>query len=336
LKTNTLIYTSWYKYDASYSALGDALRAHGGIVTSYQRAFEVFPSPLRAVNTDVFFGFSKLVGQVEQENGSKISSFVVTGYIGDYRYQHLRPLAGKIRFGLEKNGARKILSFFDENSSSDSRWGDGHSLTRGNYSFFLNKVLNEPWLGLVIKPKVPLSLRKRLGPVVRLLEEALKTGRCYLVEDNSGVQGACPPALAALASDIAIHGHLFAITAAIDAAFAGVPTLCIDKEGAVGLRGSVLRGRVSGEIVFNDRDALWLACCDHWGSAGGNPRLGNWDGLLQDLDPFRDGRAAERIGTYLLWLLDGLKSGRSREEVLAECAHRYGNIWGKDKVFSVG
>jgi len=57
--------------------------------------------------------------------------------------------------------------------------------------------------------------------------------------------------------------------------------------------------------------------------------------MLDELDPFRDGRAAERMGTYISWLLEGFRAGFDRETVMADAAERYGARWGKDKVTSI-
>jgi hypothetical protein len=57
--------------------------------------------------------------------------------------------------------------------------------------------------------------------------------------------------------------------------------------------------------------------------------------MLDDFDSFRDGKAAQRIGTYLKWLLEGFKAGLARDTVMADAAERYCKIWGKDKVTEV-
>jgi hypothetical protein len=57
--------------------------------------------------------------------------------------------------------------------------------------------------------------------------------------------------------------------------------------------------------------------------------------MLDELDPFRDGRAAERMGTYIQWLIDGFKVGLDRDTVMANAAERYCAMWGKDKVTEV-
>ena len=86
-----------------------------------------------------------------------------------------------------------------------------------------------PW-ACSSNPKVPRTLRKRLGPVAELLARAEATGRCYVFETGV-LHGSFPPAVAAMAADIAVHQELWAATAGLEAALAGVPTLLLDRDG---------------------------------------------------------------------------------------------------------
>jgi len=328
---NIKVFTSWYKYDASHYAIADALRSAGGVSAIYQRAFEELPSVETITNCDVVFGFSPKNAKLEEEAGSHIPYHISVGYFGDHRFSLVKPYAERIRKQLQINGAKRILAYFDENSGEDSRWHSGHEFMRLNYEFLLNKVLKEPWLGLTIKPKYVLTFRKRLGPVAELLERAEETGRCFVFERGT-LAGTYPPVVAALASDITVHGHLWAATAGMESALAGRPTLLLDREG---WPVSSLYRLGKDRVVFTDWQDLWKACKDHWGSPAGTPGFGDWSSMLDELDPFRDGRAAERIGTYLKWLLDGFKAGFPRDKVLADAAERYAEKWGKDKITEV-
>jgi hypothetical protein len=240
----------------------------------------------------------------------------------------LRKIGKTIKKILNDRGAQYVMAYFDENSTDDSRWHTGHEFMRENYIFLLEKLLTEPWFGLVLKPKFPSTLRQRLGHVSDLLDRGLATGRCYLVE--AGVlHGSYPPALAALASDVAVHGHLCAATAGMEAALTGVPTLLMDREG---WPFSPLYRLGIGRVVFTEWQELWKALVEHRTTRCGIPGFGVWSTMLDELDPFRDGRAAERMGTYVHWLMEGFKAGHNREVVMAEAAERYCAAWGRDKV----
>ena len=325
------LYVTWYRYDARHCAIADALQSLGGVTTIYQRALEVLPSPECAVATDIMFGYAPQDAEVERHCDSKIPYHVSVGYFGDHRFPLLRDMAQEVRSALRRNGARYIVAFFDENSADDARWHTGHEFQRENYAFLLEKVFAEPLLGVVFKPKYPPTLRKRLGPVSELLDRAIATGRCYLYEAGP-LHGSYPPAAAALAADVAIHGHVCAATAGLEAALAGIPTLLLDREG---WHVSPLYRLGVDTVVFRSWVELWAALTEHRKSPAGIPKFGDWSHLLDELDPFRDGRAAERMGTYLKWLIDGFKAGLDRDTVMADAAERYCRLWGWDTVVEV-
>jgi hypothetical protein len=167
-----------------------------------------------------------------------------------------------------------------------------------------------------------------LGQVADLLKKAEESGRCIVLESGQ-LHGAYPPSAAALASDTAIHGNLWAGTAAMEAALAGVPTLLMDREG---WRVSPLYELGVGKVVFLDWSALWTQCVEHWSRIEGVPGFGDWRSILDELDPFRDGRAVERMATYMRWLLDGLDRGEDRESVMEQAAERFAERWGSHMV----
>lgn len=325
------IFLSWFKFGPQHCAIGDALRRQGGLCALYQRALETNPSASCTVDSDLFFGFSKFSAGLEKEAGSRIRSFVVTGYLGDHRFPLLKEVASFLRAGLRARGAGRIVAYMDENSHDDERWSLGHGVTREGYSFLLSKVLEDPTMGLVLKPKIPSTLRRRLGDFSGLLEQALATGRCHIFEEGA-VHGSYPPAIAALASDVAIHGHLMGATAGFEAALTGTPTLLMDQEG---WGASPLYQLGVGKVVFNDWPSLWEACNEHWKTEGRIPGFGDWSLLLDVFDPFRDGKAANRMGTFLEWMVAGFKEGKDAGAVQADACERYAGLWGHDKIIPI-
>lgn len=325
------VYVTWYRVDERIYPISSAMRRLGGVTAIYQRSFQIDPSPETAIDVELAFGFSRLDAEVERQSGSRIGYHVAVGYTADHRVGYAQPLAQQIRDSLLKCGARSIVAYFDENSNDDSRWHTGHEFMRENYQFVLERLLADPSLGLVLKPKRPSSLRRRLGPVSELLERALATGRCHLSEAGP-LHGSDPPVVAALAADLVVHGHLCATTAGIESALAGVPTLLLDREG---WPRSPMYELGVGRVVFTNWTDLWSASREHLSRPGGVDGFGDWQPLIEQLDPFRDGRAAERMGTYLEWIIEGLRGGQTSESVLAIAAERYAAAWGSDKVCRV-
>ena len=62
--------------------------------------------------------------------------------------------------------------------------------------------------------------------------------------------------------------------------------------------------------------------------------FGDLSSIIDELDPFRDGKDAYRIGTYLNWLIQGYEQGLTKEVVLANAAEKYRDNWGSDKVIT--
>ncbi len=327
-ENNIKLTTSWYKYDAQHMVMADALKEVGGVATLYQRAYESNPSAGTAVSTDIVFGFSRRSAEVEKAGGSRFNYYVVVGYVGDYRFAPLKDLCAGLRQRLRQAGAKKIVAFFDENSLDDSRWFTGHEFTQENYEFVLDAVLRDSTLGLIIKPKTPRNLIQRLGRVSQKLLEAEATGRCYVFREGA-LQGAYSPAAAALAADLAIHESLGAGTAGLESALSGVPTFLLDREGWVK---SPLYQLGIGKSVFLTWEELWNNVERFFHDPQERKILGNWSTFLPELDPYRDGQAAQRMGNFLQHLLHELKNGQTREVAIQTVAESFARQWGEDKI----
>ena len=78
----------------------------------------------------------------------------------------------------------------------------GHDFQKDNYRLLLEKILSEPWLGVIFKPKRPKNLRQRLGLEVATYSLAQATGRCRILEQSDFLSEQTP-AEAAMAADIA-------------------------------------------------------------------------------------------------------------------------------------
>jgi hypothetical protein len=86
-------------------------------------------------------------------------------------------------------------------------------------------------------------------------------------------------------------------------------------------------------LVFDDPTKLWAKLNEFFDGPVADPSLGLADEtLLRSIDPFRDGRAGQRIGEYLRWYPAGLDRGLDRDSALAEGDDRYAEKAGTDTV----
>jgi len=328
---NVKVWLTWYKHSNLHMAVADAISECSGISAIWQMAFEGLPSNACEINADIVFSHSAFSQKIDKQLGSKYTNNIIIGYPKDYAGQKLKKEAAQLRNKLLARGVKKIVFSIDENSSDDSRWHTGHELQRENYSFILEKVLETPWLGVIFKPKVAKNLRRRLGPVNELLDEVIKSGRCILLEESGRHATISPPLLAGLASDVCIHGHLSAGTAALECALEGTPTLLIDREGC---HESKLYELPKDKVIFKNWEEAINVLMEHLQTPNGIPGFGDWSSIIDELDPFRDGKSAQRMGNYLNWLIQGFEKGMDKEVIMSDAAERYGKEWGYDKVIT--
>ena len=332
-KCNTKIYATVHKWSNHHIPASEAINGLGGISVLWQSSFYETMSLNASVNTILYFAYSTKILQVEKLNNSQIKYLVAVGYVFDFNFSRAKEKSKNIENYLRRNNVKKIISIFDGGSYADERWGVGNTSIQEDYQFILEKVLENSWLGLIIKAKKPGSLRKRLGDVSFLLEAAVKTGRCFFTEstDNEDKNESMRPAEVAYASDIAIHFCMYAGSAGLEAALTNTPTLLLDKYN---LAYSQFYKLEKGKVVFNDLTTMWDVIFGHFMKKP-IPRLGDWSPIINDFDSFRDGKASERIRTYLHWMNQGFKQGLKRDVILADTAERYGKQWGFDKVISL-
>jgi len=330
---NVKLYLFWHKYSNDHIALSDAINDAGGISVLWQMAFDGIPFSECQSSVDITFNYSEFSSSLETLQKSNIKQRVIVGYPKDYVPALLKDRAREVREQLQANGAEKIVCVIDENSNDDDRWHTGHAMQQDNYRFILEKVLETPWLGVIFKPKRASNLRKRLGPAVdKLLCEAEEIGRCYIYESLGRYTTSEAPILAGLSADICIHGHLSGGTAALECALEGLPVLLIDREGTPF---SKLNELPKDKVIFKDWPSAIDAVMAHFSTPGGIPDFGDWSSIINELDPFRDGLAAKRIGDYLHWLIQGYDQGLDKETVMENAAMRYRKQWGEDKVLSL-
>jgi len=301
----------------------DALR---GVGVTYQHSASnlIFPTLLLTSGEHVQCVFSSAFEQLWRSLGAPVQQYLHTGFIYDGAWQavrHSRRIASTRR-RLEEHGARFILGFFDENSVD--RWDipAPHDEAARDYEYLLTWLLADPTLGLVFKPKRSVDLFQRLDRIAGLIERAKQTGRCVFLTSEPLV-GSVFPAEAALMADVCI-GKLVGVTAAFEARLAGKPTILIDGEG---LTQHPFYSWARGTVVFGDWPSAHTAIEQYRSSPVSSPEFGDWSPGLDDLDPFRDGKASVRLGQYIGWLSEALKQGASPQEALERAGKQYTQAW---------
>ena len=63
-----------------------------------------------------------------------------------------------------------------------------------------------------------------------------------------------------------------------------------------------------------------------------NPTLGHVSPILDQLDPFRDGKASQRIGEFVAWYLEKLDGDSDFDDAVRYATDKYAEKWGANKV----
>lgn len=301
-----------------------ALQNTGGVSISYQESNWIFPQAIYASCADVVFLFGPHYYPIISRSNSCHDTAVFCGFLTDYSFKAVRQNSNKTRRGLLDNEAKFIVCYFDE-KSSDSRTS---YITNKKMEFIYRKLfewaISNSQIGLIFSPKEPVTLPQRLSGISELMAKAVSTGRCVFMEGETRTRSW--PAEAIQAADVVI-ASLEGGTTALESFLSGARTVYLDT---LGLNSFVEYKLGRGKVVFDDIDELISAVEKYRGDKDGFDEFGNVllvEDLIKQKDPFRDGKAAERMGCYLKSLLDSLSKGKSRLEAIDIANQEYVSLW---------
>ena len=311
--------------EAQRAALADL----GGVSISLQRSIEREPDPYvhRRTVTDVHFAFSQAQAEREQLSGSRVRQFITAGYPLDDAFPAASTCAQGLRAQLRTQGVVFSVCFFDENHGIHRKWHGGTRQIQADYRFLCDRLLEDPTLGLILKPKHRGSLPQRLGLVWPRVQRLIDDGRCLLL-DGPSLDERYLPCVAALASDVAIS-LAGGSTAGLEGFLAGTRTLLIRH----GVRPGIF-GCLPGSVLFETWEELWKAV-ERLRDNPSDRQTGNWAPIVENLASCRDGQSAQRIQAYITWLYHALATGKTREEAMDDAGRRYAAAWGADLVAEI-
>ena len=304
-----------------------ALRDLGGVSTGYQHSISniVGPSALLSPGPDVAFVSAEHFALLWNGVPAPPTEIVPTGFIYDAAIKvALRDAHWRVARGhLLARGVRYVITFFDENSLDGWHSAYTNADASLDYEFLLRWLLEDPTLGLVLKPKKSSNLLERVAPAAQLIADGLRTGRCLILASETLV-GSTYPAEAAMMSDVVI-GKLTGSTAAFEAWLCGRPTVLVDTEG---FRDHPFWRSGDGTFVYPDWPAVRRAIESHRRDPLASPSFGDWSPVADEVDPFRDGRASSRMREYVFELAEALDRGASRAQALEQASARHRERWG--------
>ena len=332
-------YAYWYDFFAAnhvrvnvaalHTTMGQvlALDALNGVSVSYQFSLTLLlpTDEFSTAGEDVQFVFSELFERLWRSSPLPPGRCFPTGFIDDYGIRAIRSRDREdaTRARLHAKGVTSILCFFDENTVDRWDFWGRHDDAAKDYEFLLTWLLDDPTLGMVLKPKKSTNLFQRLRRISPLIEQARGTGRCLFLTSETRV-GSIFPAEAALVADICI-GKLAGGTAAFEARLIGRPTILVDREG---FRDHPFHAWGRGDVVFDHWEEVRAAVERYRAAPALWPGFGDWGPVLQELDPFQDGRASIRMGRAICWITEALAQGLPKHDAVERAARRYAQAWG--------
>ncbi|MBI5888765.1 MAG: hypothetical protein HZB82_08670 [Deltaproteobacteria bacterium] len=328
LSNNIKINMDFIDFDPNRIPRSLALRDAGGVSISYQVSNWPIPNVILGTGADIFFMFGPHYLKNFLKGGACNDAVVYTGYTSDYSFAAVKERARDLRERLVGSGAQFVVAYFDENSAGGRMSIIPHKTAAVIYKRLLELVVADGTIGLICSPKRPKTLLKRMPELSSLLKKAKDTGRCLFIEGEYATDKY--PAESAQASDLVIT-LLIGGTTALESHLCGQRAVFLDLEGFYSYT-EYEWGR--NTIVFDDMDALISAIERFRQDGQANDALGN-PALIRTLnekDPFRDGKAAERMGQYLNWLLEAFNQGGTRQDAIASANSKYAEQWGKENI----
>jgi hypothetical protein len=293
------------------SAMNDSMRigthwaSHIGINQTTSRSHQVY------------FLWGDHDTRVALDSGSMSRTMLISGcFLSDHSHKEARQHAETAVKEMRKGDVRYILTLFDSSTPCPNF-----------YRFFLEWLVDDPYLGLLIKSK-----GKSWNDVCNhglngLVDNAKRSNRIHVIDHLSS------PVDAALLSDFAIG--ITSISALVLSALQGARVIFLDYERVD--QGPqkpycILHSLGSNRCVYHEPEVMRQALMNYFDNPTGNPFLGDTTPILDQLDPFRDGKASQRIGEFVSWYLEELDNGLNADDAVRSATDRYANRWGQDKI----
>jgi hypothetical protein len=295
-----------------------AIELVGGIRVGYNWSCFDFPDSCALRTHHVFFVWGSHEAQICLDAGSVTQHLLISGCpINEIRPEgRHRQAAQEAAHEIRRRDVRCVLALFDAGTSSSNF-----------YRFFLEWLLDDPTIGFLVKPKTDQWDEVRANGLNGIVQCALDTGRICVLDSDA------LPRDAALAADFSVG--ISSLSAVVVSALAGARVLYLDyarlDQGPLKPY-ATLHSLGPNRCVFYDPESLKDAVQKYVQNPGSNPHLGDASPVIHRFDPFRDGKASQRIGEYVGWYLEGLDSGLGRDRSLEQATSRYAKKWGVEAV----
>lgn len=262
----------------------------GGIYVGYHYSHFPISAHSHSRPHHVFFTWGPHYLPIFENDGSDPDAFIITGHI----HSHLNELSktsSDRKQRLLSAGAKYILAIFDTSYSDNNTEVSRNTIVKF-YKAFLEELLRDNQIGLIIKPKLS-DTQKQLSEISELFHRATDTGRCILLDSKITATEA------AISADMAVG--LGINSAAIEAALTGTPAIHADLSNYWTYSFYEWGNK---KVIFNNLNQIIEILRKHRKDPQHYKFLGDHSPILSEIDSFQDGKAAQRLGSYLRWFLE--------------------------------
>lgn len=297
----------------------------GGFLCGYQISILSYPpgTMLGFHPVNILFSWNRNEQKYMVPNFDGIKCNIISGYTYDNFYCGCSDSLRKYIYGFQKKGVKFIISLFDNVHGSLLNPITTVSMLNF-YQSFLQWAIEEEDIGIIIKSKGR-HVFKKLSNIKRLISFAKETGRFKFIygKNFSAVE-------AAKYSDFSVGIGIS--TAVLEAVLSGRRGIHCD-----------LTKQYSHpyykwgykKIIFDNIGELISALKIYKDETNKVSDLGDWSFLVNQIDPFRDGKTWKRINLYISWLIEAFDKGLLRDEALQYANQLYKEKWGEDKVIDM-
>jgi hypothetical protein len=278
---------------------------------------------------DVFFSWGREDAKKISLTNEHIENILVSGFPFAITKKNPDSEPVSIERKLKSNNTKFNVLLIDSNHGQNDGLDQliGRSTMIRFYQLFLDWVLEDEDIGLIIKPKKSESLLN-LPEIIAQFEKVKKnTSRCYLVKNSFQKM----PSSYLKGVDMVVGTGTFFPSSVIECAINSTKGIIYDYPN---LRYYETNLYAWGEnkVIFSDIDVMISTLKAYKNDSSTNPNLGDWSTNIDELDPFRDNKGGERIGAYMRWLLENFNKGKNRGETINNANKLFADAWGKDKV----
>jgi len=283
---------------------------------------------------DIFFcwgkkGVNNMINKFNKKTNVTINNLLITGYPYDYITEKSKDRVQIIKKKFQENNTKFNILLLDSSTSENQNYFYQvftYKKLEIYYKFFLNWVVEDKEIGLIIKPK-RIKFLQKLKNINSLLNEAVKTGRCYIVDDELGVI----PWHYSEISNLAVGVHSDSIPSGILDCVLNNKNLRAVFFDYSNIKKSEpdLYSWGENKVVFDNLEKMMNEIKNFKLNPQSNESFGLWPkDYLKDFDPYRDGKSSQRIEGYISDLSEAFNNGFDNKEAINIANLNFSKKWG--------